>query len=464
MKIFSALKQIFTNEKFQLVYGILLMILIPLVIITNTLFILGRYNQDIDAVIQKWALSVGRTFSAMAKGDLYNQEILQKKIGDIGQSSPEIMGIQILEPHEEGFRVVASLQEEEVGKTFDFFYYNLAWQQRENEALATDSLALSQIRGEDAGNILKDSGRFWLVSMPLRDDSKNKVALLSMKLSSEIVNQLTNDNWRSSVFSLALTVLITILFLAASTRLWGYVTLYEKIKEVDTMKDDFISMASHELRTPITAVRGYTSMILEGSFGPLSDKMRDGISRVMASSNRLGVLVEDLLEVSRIEQGRVEIHLQLVDAQKIVQDTLAELKPLADEKKLELRYENPSSEGIKIYADPDKLKQVLVNIIGNAIKYTLKGSVTIFSDNKRDYHKAIIRVRDSGVGISAEDQKHLYEKFYRIKNEYTQKIIGTGLGLWITRQLVELMKGNITIESMEGVGTQVALEFPSVKK
>tara|TARA_Y100000310_G_scaffold327251_1_gene393299 strand:- start:2908 stop:3819 length:912 start_codon:yes stop_codon:yes gene_type:complete len=296
-----------------------------------------------------------------------------------------------------------------------------------------------------------------LISLPLVDSQNNKVALLSLTLSSQVVHNLANLTWRSSLYSLALTILITILFLAVSTRLWGYATLYRKIKEVDQMKDEFISMASHELRTPITAVKGYLSLILEGSLGKVSSKMKPAIQKVMASANRLGDLVENLLDVSRIEQRRIQLNSKNVVPTAIVQDVVDELSLTAHNKKLKLNFSAKDSIP-KINIDVDKLKQILINIVGNAIKYTEKGSVDVSLQVVNN--KVAIEVKDTGIGMSPENQQKLFEKFFRVKSIKTKFIQGTGLGLWITKQLVELMNGSITVESIRGTGTQVTVTFP----
>lgn len=463
MKFFQGLKNLFTNERFQIVYGIFLLILMPLIIVINTLYVISRYNRDIDVALQRSALLLGNAFYASSRDDLSDIGLLQQNIERLSKASADILDIQILFPKEDGFEIAAALHREDIGKKANYNYYHLAWQQKEYEALATDALPISGIPEQDLKNIFRDVKRFWLVSMPLRDMENKKVALFSMKLSSQIVDDLTDYSWKASIYSLTLTVLIIILFLAASTRLWGYVTLYQKMKDVDRMKDEFISIASHELRTPITAIRGYASMVLEGSFGAIPDKLKDGLKRVMDSANRLGMLIEDILNVSRIEQGRIQINFQPTDAVACMVQTVEELSDIAKEKKLQLILKKQDETVPKISADPDKLKQVFVNLIGNAIKYTKFGSITVTVQLDKSRENLLVKVKDTGIGISAKDQARLFEKFFRVPTSETQKITGSGLGLWITKQLAELMKGKIAIESMEGVGTHVILEFPIVK-
>jgi len=134
----------------------------------------------------------------------------------------------------------------------------------------------------------------------------------------------------------------------------------------------------------------------------------------------------------------------------------------AKEKGLSLNFEAIENTNDLINVDKDKLKQVLINIIGNSIKYTNEGSVDVKISNKED--NLVISIKDTGIGMSAKEREHLFEKFYRIKNKKTQDVVGTGLGLWITKQIVEIMKGSIFVDSIEEVGTQVTIQFPLIKK
>lgn len=458
------LKDFLTNnrETFQLIYGIILIIIIPFLIAFNTVFIINKYNKNLDVALQRESLTVGRTIYALIKDDLTNAEILQKKLESLLNKNLDFKNLTVLIPEDEAFKIIASTEKNDVGKSMNSQYYTLAWSQPDNDGLATDSLLLTS--SMENQKLTKDSQneRFWLVTMPMTDASGKKQALLSMRLSSKIVDDLTNYNRNASLFLLILTILIVVLFLSAAVRLWDYAILYKKIKEVDQMKDEFISMASHELRTPITAIRGYISMVLEGSYGEINNELQESMKIVQGSSDRLALLIEDLLNVSRIEQGRIKLDNAPTDVDPIIRDIISELRIQADKKTLKLRYKKDSKLP-QINIDTDRLKQVLINLIGNAIKYTEKGSVEIIAEEKIKGKMLEIKVKDTGMGISAKDREKLFEKFYRVRNLKTQNITGTGLGLWITKQIVELMNGKISVDSIENVGTQVTLQFPIVK-
>lgn len=451
------------RESFQLVYGLILIILIPVLIAININSIIERYNNNIDVSLQKQLLTVGRSVYALIRDDLDDQAILQEKIEQLSKRNPEFQSIEILVPEKisaDGniknvFKISASLDKSSIGKVIDLFYYNSIWGIDDNEAVATPSFqAFANYKGEALLNNLSRQDRFWNLAMPMNDPSGERKAILSLKISSKIVDDLASENRNSSMFWLIITVIAVITFLSINMRLWDYAVLYKKIKEVDQMKDEFISMASHELRTPLSAIKGYTSLMLEGTFGKISNpEMERSLVRVMASTKRLEELVEDLLNVSRIEQGRLDVNMTGVKIEPIIEEINGQLKISADEKNLALIYQKPEKELPMIECDPDRLKQILVNLVGNSIKYTEKGSVTVSTEINKD-NKLEIKVKDTGIGMSAEEQKRLFEKFYRIKNDKTEKIVGTGLGLWITKQIVEFMKGKIYVESMKGAGTQ----------
>lgn len=460
------LKEFFikNREILQLIYGIILIILIPFLIAFNTLFIINRYNKNLDVSLQRHALTMGRSIYTLLQEDLKDNEKIQEKIKKLAEKNNDFIDLSILVPQEENFVVAASSNNEKIGEILTSYYYKLAWMQPAGDGLAQDStkLAATAENKQLIKNLSQEENRFWIVAMPMKDSFNQKNSLLTMRISSKIVDNLTNYNKNSSIFLLVLTILIVILFLSIAVRLWDYALLYKKIKGVDQMKDEFISMASHELRTPITAIRGYNSMILEGSFGKINKNVKKNLEIVQGASARLAELIEDLLNVSRIEQGRLKMDLAPQDINGIIKDIITELKIQSDAKNLKLKYNSNLKPFPKISADGDRLKQVLINLIGNAIKYTEKGSIEIITETKNKGKILEMRIKDTGIGMSAKAREKLFEKFYRVQNEKTRDITGTGLGLWITKQIVELMKGSITVDSIENVGTQITLNFPIV--
>lgn len=230
-----------------------------------------------------------------------------------------------------------------------------------------------------------------------------------------------------------------------------------KLQQLDKLKDDFVSMASHELRTPMTAIRSYVWMALHRSDIPLSQKLERYLYRTLVSTERLINLVNDMLNVSRIEAGRIEIKPVAFDILALVKDVVEEVKTKADEKRLQLlvmEHKLPL-----VFADPDKVHQVLLNLIGNSLKFSFPGgnlSIDFFMD------KGMIEtsVKDSGAGIAKEDLTKLFHKFSRLDNSYTAVSTsgGTGLGLYISKSLVLLMHGSITVVS-DGLSKGATFSF-----
>lgn len=451
------------RETAQLAYGVTLIIIIPLLITFNTVFIINKYNHSIDVVLQRQALSVGRSISTLMKGDLPWEYFIQLKLEALLESNAEIQELSVLRPEGDDFKIVASSNKEKVGNISNSYFYKLAWLQRDNDGLATDSTHLEE-SGENIELVNDDQNRFWLVAIPMRDTNDEKQALLTIKLSSQIVDELTKYNRNASIYLLIGTVFIVMLFLLVVVRLWDYALLYKKVKEVDKMKDEFVSMATHELRTPITGIFGFLSMVINGEMGPINTKTKEALTLAAGASERLAALVDDLLDVGRIEQGRVSLSLETTEPTRIIKETITELMIQASNKKLVLNF-LPHKQVLPIInIDKGRFKQILINLIGNAIKYTPTGEIQVLTRTRYDGRVLEIKIKDTGIGMSGKDRERLFEKFYRIKNEKTKDIIGTGLGMWITKRLVEMMNGTIMVDSIENVGTQITLQFPIVKK
>ncbi len=445
------------RENIQIIYGIVLIVLVPLLIGANTYYIINKYNSNIEEMLRKEAQDFSRSIYVFVRDDLADTEKMQKKVEELSARNKSIQELTILVPEGDDFKIIVSSQKENIGSVFTSPFYKIAWTRPINEGLAIDSFELVKtVDGDEAVKNFSGNNRFWLVAIPVNGPSGDKEALFAIKISSEFIDGITNETRNSSIFWLVVTIAIVILFLSVSVRLWDYAVLYRKIKEVDQMKDEFISIASHELRTPLTAMKGYLALILDGTYGKLENKEIGRAVEIAAlSTKRLESLVEDLLNVSRIEQGRLEVKNEKMELTPAMKEVLDSLRVQAEEKKLALEYTAPEVKLPLILADAERLKQVLINLIGNAIKYTEKGSVKVSVRAKNN--KVEIKIVDTGIGMSQEEQKHLFEKFYRVKNEKTKKIIGTGLGLWITRQIIELMKGKMELESMKDTGTHITV-------
>jgi len=229
--------------------------------------------------------------------------------------------------------------------------------------------------------------------------------------------------------------------------------------ELDRLKTEFISVVSHELRTPLTSIKGYTDLMLSGATGDINDIQREFLGILQSSANRLGNLINDILDLSRIDAGRMEVKHVLVDYIKIVGDLLRLMKAHADEKDISLDVSYPQDVPL-VLGDPDRITQVLTNLISNAIKYTPEGGWVKLSIEVTG--EATIRtcIADSGIGISNSDQKRLFQKFFRADNSLTRQAGGTGLGLVIVKSIIEMLGGSIWVQSEVGRGSKFFFTLP----
>src|SRR3989344_321263 len=232
----------------------------------------------------------------------------------------------------------------------------------------------------------------------------------------------------------------------------------ERLKELDRMKSEFLSIASHQLRAPITAIKGYASLIVQGDYGPVPDTMKDPLERVSESARVMASSIEDYLNISRIEQGSLKYEFAPVDVASVAQKVVEEMRPVALAKHLALNFSSKDG-ALMVQADFGKIKQVFSNLVDNAIKYTKEGNVSVTAE--RAEGKIRVTIADTGIGIAKEDIEKLFAKFTRAKDANKINTTGTGLGLYVAKQLVEGHKGTIRLESEGlGKGARFVVELP----
>ncbi|MCX6796493.1 MAG: HAMP domain-containing sensor histidine kinase, partial [Candidatus Falkowbacteria bacterium] len=233
--------------------------------------------------------------------------------------------------------------------------------------------------------------------------------------------------------------------------------ILEKVSTLGKLKDEFVFIISHKLKQPATAINGYIETIFSKHINSLNDESKKILKLTKVNSERLSKLLDDLLDISQIEQGSLRVQLTDVFLQPVISEVLSSLFFEARNKKITLSQKGDLDIAAK--ADTDRLKEVLTNLIGNAIKYTLAGG-QVMIEVRNEGELARILISDNGIGISQEDQKHLFEKFYRIENEQTKQVKGSGLGLFITKQLVEKMGGEIGMTGSVGKGSTFFFTLP----
>jgi len=233
----------------------------------------------------------------------------------------------------------------------------------------------------------------------------------------------------------------------------------DKLRQLDKAKSEFISIASHQLRTPLTSIKGFSSLLLEGTYGAVPESQRPAVEKIYISNERLIQLVEDMLNISRIEAGRMEFDFQEAAIEDIADEAVKTLELTAKNKNLYLQWEKPAQPLPKLKLDITKIKEVISNMVDNAIKYTQKGGVTVRIEPGDKWVRVV--VSDTGIGMDKEEIGMIFEKFQRGKQVSHYHTDGTGLGMYIGKKIVAEHKGHIWAESDgKGKGSRFILELP----
>lgn len=436
-----------SRQQVELLYSIFLILLIPIILAFNTVWLTSQIKSNFEIELQRKANLANEIFSEAALNLINDKVEVQAFVNRVAKRSSEVKLVTVLVPDEfNNFRVIASSEEDLIGDQTQDAQDFLVWSKQQSIAAAVRDV---------------NSDRFWKVTTPIFNELNKPVGLISMNVSSADIDALLEASFRQAGIILIASILAIMLLLVNHFRFVGYAILLKKLEEVDRLKNDLLSVATHELKTPMAVIKGYISMILEGIGGKVDDKAKVTLRKVFDQTERLNRLVTDLLDVSRIEQGRTKYELSSIDLTLIIKKVIEELTLKANEKKIKLLYE-PSGKVPKVKLDADRAHEIFTNLIDNAIKYSEKGQVEITHDVSND--KIATRVKDSGIGMNKSDQEKLFQRFYRIKTDKTQNISGAGLGLWIIKQYIERMNGTISLDSMEGVGTTFTITFHSTNE
>ena len=275
------------------------------------------------------------------------------------------------------------------------------------------------------------------------------VSILANQMSQAIENSLLYEQLWQSHRELEMKVKERTLELAKAN---------EALKRMNRMKSDFVSNVSHELRTPLTSIKGYASILSEGKLGTMSEDQKQRLLRINEQTNTLTQLVNDLLDISRIESGKVAMEFKLMPAHSLLENPMDLLQPQIREKQITFHLET-GERPIEIWVDREKMERVLLNLLGNAVKFTPQGGrVTVQISNRREGVQ--FDVTDTGIGIDAQDIQHLFEEFFRSENAIRQNIKGTGLGLSLAKRIIEAHEGKIWVKSKVGQGSTFSFLLP----
>jgi len=234
----------------------------------------------------------------------------------------------------------------------------------------------------------------------------------------------------------------------------------ERLRELDRLKSSFLANMSHELRTPLNSISGFTQVLLEELDGPLTDEMQDDLGLIEKNAEHLLRLINEVLDMAKIEAGQMNIFMEPVNIHELLNDIQQTNEPLTRKNELTLELKNNIPVDLMMMADSMRLQQVMINLIGNAIKFTKKGGITIDAEKEKD--NILVRIIDTGIGIPPNNLDTIFEAFSQVDSSTTRKAGGTGLGLPISRRFVEMHHGRLWAEStgIPGEGSTFVLELP----
>lgn len=438
---------LFAKNNPQIIYTIFLIVVIPIAFIVSGQKFLSVAKENQERLEKERVGVMQDIFIELATLKMTEPVSLQSVIERLAEQNKESISefkVVLFEGGKQ--KVIASLNKEEIGTSDEnnaFFYHEAG--------ARVDSSKIFPVSGPDGA-------RHWKVVRAVSGEKEGTVlGVVLIDISMAAIDNVAKRNIESAYTYLFFIVLAISFLLLRQAKIVDYTVLYQRLKEVDQMKDDFIAMAAHELRTPLSVVKGYADMLALSK--NLKESEQEDVSRITISIDQLNALIGDILDVVRLGQGKMVFNMQKVNISAVLEKVVDSFSVVAHQKGLEISYENNSIPDIVV--DVEKLRQVMVNIIGNSIKYTPTGSIKVFVEASHD--RVSIRVRDTGIGISAEDQEKLFGKFFRVQSKETEDIRGTGLGLWIAKQVVINMNGKIGVESIKGKGSDFIISFPVAK-
>ncbi|MBI2451316.1 MAG: HAMP domain-containing histidine kinase [Parcubacteria group bacterium] len=250
------------------------------------------------------------------------------------------------------------------------------------------------------------------------------------------------------------------LLISLITFIIGYAVVksFDEMAEISQMKSEFVSIASHQLRTPLSAIRWTIDLILSGKLGPQTEEQKNILINLQESNERMINLVNNLLDINRIESGRIILKVEPVSIVEITKKTITELSNFALANNIGLEFEN-NAEIPFIQGDPERLKIVIQNLIDNAIKFSRSGGQAKIKITK-DKKNVMMTVTDQGIGISKTEQSRMFQKFFRAKAALRQQTVGSGLGLYISRAIIESLGGKLGFQSEENKGSIFWFKLP----
>lgn len=431
---------LYVRQHPQVLFALLLVIVLPLAFLYsgNQFLEAGKSGQD---RLQKERIGMLHdVFTSLLVNTSFDAAIADNEISSIASLNSDITKFRIAKFEGGKIIPIAALDDAVVGvpETAEDGY--------QNSAVRSDTSIIFEYFVND--------NRIWqsFRSVPREDGS---MYFIFTETSLAQSDNLLLSKKRTAYVTLALIYIFVLLIAFWHIRVTDYRYLYKRASEAIATKDMFMNMIAHELRAPLTAVKGYASLIAEAQ--EARDEDKQSARRIQDSAERLIIIVSDLLDVARIQSGKLRIEKEACNVTEVLTNVVLELGSVAKSKNISLSV--VGGEHVPdVLIDKKRLHQAFINLVSNAIKYTKDGTIELSLEEKRT--EIEIRVKDTGMGISSEDQQKLFAPFFRVQSESVDQITGTGLGMWITRQLIELMGAKIGVESIKGVGTHIVITVP----
>lgn len=427
----------FVREQPQFLLTLSLVIIIPIAFLFSAAQFkeAGRANQD---RLEKDRIGILHDVFASLVSTTDDIDVIQKEISKLVALNPDITIFRLSKLEGDDIVPVAAYREDIIGIPDNADIYRLAYTQV-NESIVIELMRndVRYIQGVRRIAVLEDD--YFVLTETSRAATD---ALFSQR------------EQRANII-LFFVVIVVMLLVLRHVFLVNYSYLYQEAKKAIETKDLFTNMIAHELRAPLTAIRGYASLIHEND--SLDETIKEQGKRIELSAERLILIVNDLLDVARIQSGKLSVTKEKLNISKVIVAVIEEQESSAQKKHIALTHEGATAP-VFVTGDTKRLHQALTNLVSNAIKYTPEGSIEVSLEDRKD--RVEVRIKDTGMGIEAKDQKALFAPFFRVESDDVSAITGTGLGMWITKQLVELMDASIAVESIKGIGTHVVVTLP----
>ena len=451
---------VFVRENPAILFSLALIVLIPLALYFYVLLTVQSFENAAMNEIEAHDFTASDALLAMVERDFpakdaANPEALQKTIDRIVANDTRLKNIRVIVKDGRDYKAVAAQNRDQVGMSIDV-----------TPSLNGESLiAYSWVNAsEDVSSEIEIAGeKLRRVIKVFVGEDGEVYALAAADFSINRTLDMIAAGVYQSYLIMGVIMILSLLLIVQHARLFSYVGLSRDLQQKNTAKDNFIRMATHELRAPVTVLTGYTDLLKEDLAGTVDADQQKYIDRMVLSVKNLSDLMADILEVSHLEQGRTDFDPEIVAPDIVVGEIVDGLAAKAEQKGLKLSFDAKGFSH-KIRVNSVCFKRIVTNLVENSIKYTPAGKVAVAVAAQTAKKRCAITIQDTGFGISAEGQAHLFEQFYRVKTQENAEIPGTGLGLWMSREMARKMGGDIMLESIEKMGSKFFIFFPLANK